>query len=45
MINIACNAGKRTPNPIIVDHRGALKNMMHHGDISSKIDFGNFENE
>lgn len=34
----ACSSPVEESNPVTVHHRGALRNMMHQGDISAKAD-------
>ena len=40
----SCGAGNKETNNFKVEYKGALKNMMHKGDISAKADLTLFEN-
>lgn len=40
----SCGTDNKETNKFIVEYKGALKNMMHKGDISAKADLTVFEN-
>lgn len=40
----SCTTSPNMGNNFHVDHKGALKNMMHKGDLSAKADLADFEN-
>ena len=41
---VSCVADNKEINKFKVEYKGALKTMMHEGDISAKVDLKNFEN-
>ena len=41
---IACNPNAETSTSVNVEYKGALKNLMHKGDLSSKANLQDFEN-
>ena len=40
----SCKTDNKEPNKFKVEYSGALKNMMHEGDVSAKVDLKEFEN-
>ncbi len=41
--SLSCTSESKDLDPILVEYKGALKNMMHQGDISAKISLEEFE--
>ena len=41
---LSCETNEKEENTFLVEYNGALKNMMHKGDLSAKADLADFEN-